>query len=231
MASRSFFIVHPIPLGVPSDLVPLLPWWLIVGTILGLAIGLVIAGVFALGSRLFPDEDRTKSKSRPGATTDGESRKGVEIRHYLRAIGEEVVEGYELDGQRVAFYLPERDVAITFDARVYFNLNIEDTDTYAVLVEHEMPGTHLGRRLPFETPDLTLEAGEDEDTTAAFGVLGLPTDASEEEIRSAYREKVKHVHPDQGGDRESFQQVRDAYTTARAHANDRGDAETASATS
>lgn len=203
------------------DPVSLLPWWLVVGVVVGLAIGMVIAGVFVLGSRLYPDDpDRSRG------TVNGGSRKAAEIRHYLRTIGEEFHEDYDLNGQPVAFYLPERDVAITFDARAYFR--IEATDTYAVLVEHEMPGVHLGRRLPFETPEPTIETG-DPATTAAFAVLGLETDADEREIRSAYREKVKRVHPDQGGDPERFREVREAYATARAHAGDGAEATSTSA--
>lgn len=205
-----------------SDPVLVLPWWLVVGVLVGLAIGVVIAGVFLIGSRLFPDDGRTERG------VNGASRKSVEIRHYLRAIGEEFVEDYELDGQPVAFYLPERDVAITFDARAYFRINA--TDTHAVLVEHEMPSVHLGRRLPFETPGLTPRA-DDGATTAAFALLGLETDATESEIRSAYREKVKRVHPDQGGDPETFRRVRDAYATAHAHATGREGEATAPATS
>lgn len=204
------------------DPVLVLPWWLVVGVLVGLAIGVVIAAVFVIGSRLFPDDERTDGG------VNGTSRKNTEIRHYLRAIGEEFVEDYELDGQPVAFYLPRRDVAITFDARAYFQ--IEASDTYAVLVEHEMPSIHLGRRLPFETPELTTRA-DDGATTAAFALLGLETDATESEIRSAYREKVKRVHPDQGGDPETFRRVRDAYATAHAHAADREDEATAPATS
>lgn len=195
-----------------SDPVLVLPWWLVVGVLIGLAVGMVIAGVFLIGSRLFPDDPERRT------TVDGTSRKSVEIRRYLRAIGEEFVEDYDVGDQPVAFYLPERDVAITFDARTYFRLRT--TATHAVLVEHEMPSVQLGRRLPFETPDLTAN-DVDETTTAAFALLGLPTDATETEIRSAYREKVKRVHPDQGGDREAFRRVRDAYVTARSHADDR----------
>nr|WP_303650396.1 J domain-containing protein [Halalkalicoccus sp. NIPERK01] len=193
---------------------------MVVGVLVGLAVGLVIAGVFAVGSRLFPDERREPIAS-------GENRKRTEIRRYLRAIDEGFVENHEIAGEVVEFYLPERDVAITFDARAFFR--IEATDTHGVLVEHEMPGIHLGRRLPFETPALAAGRGTDEAAMAAFATLGLPTDASEAEVRAAYREKIKRVHPDQGGSRESFERVREAYATARAHAAET-DADTAPAT-
>nr|WP_244605501.1 J domain-containing protein [Halorussus marinus] len=185
----------------------MLPEWLVVGLWLSGAIGALIAGIFVAGARLYPTEP-----TRPTAT--GEGRRRTEIRQYLSTIGEAFAEDHFVEGQHVAFYLPERDVAITFDARAYFR--IEHSPTRAVLVEHEMPGMHLGDRLPFETPEV---AGEDDDRLdpreAAFAVLGVSPGASAPEVKRAYREKVKEVHPDHGGDRERFQRVREAYTTAR----------------
>lgn len=188
-----------------------LPEWLVVGLWLSAAVGVLIGAIFVAGSRLYP------TVTPPGPRTSGQGRRRIEIREYLGAIGEEFAEDHFVEGQHVAFYLPKRDVAITFDARAYFR--IEHSPTYAVLVEHEMPGIHLGDRLPFETPDIE----DDEDNSidpakAAFAVLGVPQGANLSEIRRAYREKVKEVHPDHGGDREEFQQVREAYTAAKKHA-------------
>ena len=187
------------------------PEWLVFGLWLSVAVGVLIGVIFLAGSRLYP------TASRPGPRTSGQGRRRAEIREYLSAIGEEFAEDHFVEGQHVAFYLPKRDVAITFDARAYFR--IERSPTYAVLVEHEMPGIHLGDRLPFETPEI---ADDEEDAIdpakAAFAVLGVPQGASVAEIRRAYREKVKEVHPDHGGDREAFQQVREAYTTAKKRA-------------
>lgn len=42
-------------------------------------------------------------------------------------------------------------------------------------------------------------------------ILGVAADASEEEIRKAFREKAKKHHPDLGGDAWAFQQVQEAY--------------------
>ncbi len=42
-------------------------------------------------------------------------------------------------------------------------------------------------------------------------VLGVSTDADSAEIKRAYREKVKEVHPDRGGDEETFKRVTAAY--------------------
>ncbi|MFB6135184.1 MAG: J domain-containing protein [Halobacteriaceae archaeon] len=49
----------------------------------------------------------------------------------------------------------------------------------------------------------------------AAGVLGVTPDASPEAVRRAYRERVKEVHPDRGGDEDDFERVRDAYERLR----------------
>ncbi|WP_276298867.1 J domain-containing protein [Halorussus lipolyticus] len=46
----------------------------------------------------------------------------------------------------------------------------------------------------------------------AYRVLGLDTDADAEEVRRAYRQKVKSVHPDrESGDEDEFKRVKEAY--------------------
>jgi hypothetical protein len=46
----------------------------------------------------------------------------------------------------------------------------------------------------------------------AYRVLGLDADADPEEVRQAYRQKVKSVHPDrESGDEEQFKRVKEAY--------------------
>ncbi|MEF8869412.1 MAG: DnaJ domain-containing protein [Haloarculaceae archaeon] len=191
-----------------------LPRWLVLGLGFGVAASLCAACLFYVGDRLFP--------SGRGRSTDwsGDARRVIEIREFLDAIGESYAENHPIDGQTVEFYLPERDVAITFDARAYYI--IERSPTYAVLVEHEMPGIHLGSRLPFETPEVEFgdeEADEDgtDSVDGAFAVLGVPRTATEDQIRSAYRAKVKDVHPDHGGSQDEFRRVREAYTTAKKH--------------
>lgn len=192
-----------------------LPNWLVTGTLAGIALSALVAAVFAVGRRRYPDPAPT-GRSGAGGAASGDSRRRTEIRQYLTAIGEPFAEDHPVDAHTVAFYLPERDVAITFDARAFYDITTGRTE--AVLVEHEMPGMHLGSRLPFETPD--IDFGDDEDEgldrgEAAFAVLGLPSTASETEVRNAYREKVKTVHPDHGGDPEEFQRVKEAYAAAQ----------------
>ena len=40
-----------------------------------------------------------------------------------------------------------------------------------------------------------------------YSTLGIPPDATPEEIKAAYKRKAKETHPDAGGDAEKFQQV------------------------
>jgi molecular chaperone DnaJ len=48
-----------------------------------------------------------------------------------------------------------------------------------------------------------------------YVILGIPRDASPEDVRSAYRELAKRLHPDRAGESgtESFQELREAYET------------------
>ncbi|QZP37272.1 J domain-containing protein [Halobaculum magnesiiphilum] len=194
-----------------------LPGWLVWGVAAGVVASAGVAGVFLAANRLFPDPP-----ARTGSRDQGSLRRKAEIRDYLRRIDERFVENADLDGTRVEFYLPERDVALTFDVHAYFGIrDDEDRHTRVILCEHEMPGRHLGRRLPFEVPDLHL--GPDptaRPVTAAFDTLELPATADEESVERAYREKVKETHPDQGGSREAFSEVREAYATALDHAEE-----------
>lgn len=64
-----------------------------------------------------------------------------------------------------------------------------------------------GRRRP---PGPQPSSGPSE--REAYEILGVPTDASDARVKSAYREKVKDVHPDtEGGDEERFKRVNAAY--------------------
>lgn len=202
-----------------------LPRWVYVGVVVGTLMSVVVAATFLLAWRYLPDGNRNR-----GTRRSTEERRRAEIRQYLDAIGERFTEDASVAGQTVAFYLPQRDVAVTFDARTF--LALERAPSYGVLVEHEMPGIALGHRLPFETPDVAFRraaagsGGRDESggepgldpATAAYAVLGLPSGASEDAVRRAYRERIKEVHPDQGGDEAEFRRVQEAYDTVRRHA-------------
>lgn len=192
-----------------------LPGWLTLGLGLGFALSLCAACLFYAGGRLFPSAPSGEP------SRSGDVRRETEMRRYLDAIGERYAEGTPVEGHTVEFYLPERDVAITFDPRAFYA--IERSATHAVLVEHEMPGMYLGSRLPFETPDVEFGPEEDESETqqpvaGAYAVLGLPSGASDDEVRRAYRQKVKEVHPDHGGSHDEFKQVQEAYAAAKGEA-------------
>ncbi|SFR47762.1 J domain-containing protein [Halogeometricum limi] len=193
------------------DWVSSFPPWLFLGVVGGLLASAAVAGVFVVGGRLFPDEPV------PRGRVDGAGRRRREIRDYLREIAEPFAEEYSLDGETVEFYLPDRDVAITFDPKAYFRL--ERAGTYTVLCEYEMPARALGRRLPFEVPEpepLSPRTGDP--VAVAFDRLDLPRTASADEVRGAYRDKVKTVHPDHGGSQTEFQRLQEAYAMARDHA-------------
>lgn len=208
---ESFFTLDDLHLVVQSDWVSLVPPWLLLGVLGGLAASLVVAGVFLVGGRLFPDDPVAR-----GPRADGTGRRRMEIRDYLRTIGEPFVEGHLVHGETVAFYLPQRDVALTFDAQAYFRL--ERAGTYAVLCEHEMPAHGLGRRLPFEVPTFDPEPTRENPVRASFDRLGVPTTADPAEVKRAYRDKVKQAHPDHGGSQSEFKELQEAYAKARDHA-------------
>jgi hypothetical protein len=196
-----------------------IPPWLLAGVLLGSGLSCCVAVVFVVGGRLFP----TTPVDRHGGV-DGTLRRRQELRQYLVDVGERFLEDYPVHGETVAFYLPERDVAITFDAKAYFR--IEEAGTYAVLCEFEMPARGLGRRLPFEVPDIEPEVAPNPVTTA-FAELDLAPEASPDEVKSAYRTKIKDAHPDHGGTTEEFKRLQEAYATARDHAAADADAATA----
>ena len=45
----------------------------------------------------------------------------------------------------------------------------------------------------------------------SYEILEVEKDASKEEIKKAFREKVLKVHPDRGGTKEEFVELREAY--------------------
>ena len=208
---------------VVVELLFALPRWLYLGVAAGAVMSLCVAVTFLVGGRVFFDgETDADDRDRHSERSTEAIRRG-EIREYLDRIDERFVENADVDGNRVAFFLPTRDVAVTFDARTF--LALEATPTHAILAEHEMPGVALGNRLPFETPELSVDDDPTNDpderlppADAAYRVLGLPSGADAEAVRRAYRRRVKQAHPDHGGDEEEFRRVQEAYDTARRYA-------------
>ena len=203
-------------MDVPAEGVALVPPWVLLGAALGIVASVAVALVFYVGNRLSPPE----GDGRHGDSSAGDDRRRAEIRAYPTAIGERFHEDHVVGDVTVPFYLPAREVAVTFDAHDYFRLDGEGI--YTVLCEHEMPGRGLGRRLPFDVtePDWGPEPGggrRDHPVDAAFSELGLPEDADGDEVKRAYRERVKETHPDRGGDEDAFMRVQEAYATASEH--------------
>ena len=210
-----------------AELLFALPRWLYLGVAAGALMSLGVVVTFLVGGRVFLDGGSDQDAGSDGRTRDGgrstEAIRRAEIREYLGRIEERFVENADVAGNRVAFFLPARDVAVTFDARTF--LALEATRTHAILAEHEMPGVALGNRLPFETSEPSVDDDPTDDpderlppADAAYRVLGLPSGADAEAVRRAYRRRVKQAHPDHGGDEEEFRRVQEAYDTARRYA-------------
>ena len=208
---------------VVVELLFALPRWLYLGVAAGAVMSLCVVVTFLVGGRVFFDGETDADDRDRHSERSTEAIRRAEIREYLDRIDERFVENADVDGNRVAFFLPTRDVAVTFDARTF--LALEATPTHAILAEHEMPGVALGNRLPFETPDPSVDDDPTNDpderlppADAAYRVLGLPSGADAEAVRRAYRRRVKQAHPDHGGDEEEFRRVQEAYDTARRYA-------------
>ena len=148
-----------------------LPRWVYLGVAAGAVATVGVAVTFVVAGRLLPDgsvaadgggSDRSDRSDRSSRSTEDVRRE--EIRAYLDDIDEPFTEDADVAGERVAFHLPERDVAVTFDARTF--LALERGPTHAILAEHEMPGVALGNRLPFETPEPSPGADADRDPNA-----------------------------------------------------------------
>jgi len=200
---------------VPTVLQTTLPAWVVFGLLLGLAASTIVAALFYLGDRLFPATDHGHHDR--SQYTSGTERRRAEYRAYLTAIDEPYLEAHDHAGHSLAFYLPERDVGLTFDPRVLFGL--EETTTHVILCEAEMPAANLSRRLPFTTPDAVYPPPTGSDPVdQAYEQLGISPDASVTEVRDAYRSRAKETHPDRGGSSEAFKQLQEAYATAKDHA-------------
>lgn len=201
-----------------ADLIDIVPPWMLLGSAIGGVASVAVAVVFYVGTRLSPPTETERDRS----TGSNDARRHREIRAYLSVIGERFHEEHAVGDVVVPFYLPDRDVAITFDAHDYFRL--EGSGVFTVLFEHELPGHGLGRRLPFDVDEpewrtgSRRSSGRSNPVEAAFDELGVPTDADADAVKRAYRERVKEVHPDQGGDEAAFRRVREAYATASNHA-------------
>ncbi|WP_394829997.1 J domain-containing protein [Pendulispora rubella] len=51
--------------------------------------------------------------------------------------------------------------------------------------------------------------------TSIWELLGVPRDATEADLKAAYRKRVLETHPDHGGDDETFRRIVSAYSEAQ----------------
>lgn len=120
------------------------------------------------------------------------------------------------------FYLPEREVAVILDDWYDDYLLDKHVDVATVIVELHVTPEHqlgplrgaLGIEAERRPADGRVDVGPDDAT-----VLDLDGgDVSVEELRSAYRERIKETHPDQNDSadaEEEFRRVKEAYENLR----------------
>jgi hypothetical protein len=87
-------------------------------------------------------------------------------------------------------------------------------DLYHYLHETRMQEQRGTVTAESEYQKLRLPSGDEETVAAApaaHDVLGVDRDATQAEIRAAYKDRLKEVHPDQGGSAEALERVQDAY--------------------
>ena len=78
------------------------------------------------------------------------------------------------------------------------------------LIIDAMLDTPEGIRLMDELYEDMMRSKQDKLTTE-LSLLGVEAGATKREIRNAYRRKARKLHPDVGGDAESFKQLHAAY--------------------
>jgi len=86
-------------------------------------------------------------------------------------------------------------------------------DLYHYLHETRMQEQRGTVTAESEYEKLRLPSGDEDATVAeppAHRVLGVEPDASPAEVKAAYRERLKEVHPDHGGSEEAFKRVQRA---------------------
>ena len=95
------------------------------------------------------------------------------------------------------------------------NLRDNGQDLYKYLHETRMQEQRGTVTAESEYQKLRLPSAEDAVAAEAspYAVLDVDPDALSDEIRDAYRERVKVAHPDRGGSEREFQRVQSAYQT------------------
>jgi hypothetical protein len=81
----------------------------------------------------------------------------------------------------------------------YENMN----DTFDKFFEHAK--THVPPSKPSKKPVISK--------TSLYAILGVPKNATLNDIKTAYKNKARILHPDKGGNTEEFKVLKDAYET------------------
>lgn len=118
---------------------------------------------------------------------------------------------YDDPGVVVRFQKDGQDMAAACDR--WDNPRDNAQDLYHFLHETRMQEQRGTVTAESEYEKLRLPNGDEEATAAtppAHAVLGVDRDATDEEVREAYRERIKETHPDNGGSEEQFSRVKDA---------------------
>lgn len=114
-------------------------------------------------------------------------------------------------GVVVRFNKDDEDMAAACDR--WDNPRDNAQDLYHYLHETRMQEQRGTVTAQSEYEKLRLPSGDEDAVVGeppAHVVLGVDRDASTDEIRRAYRERLKEVHPDQGGSTDQFQRVKRA---------------------
>ena len=148
------------------------PTWLVAGVLLGSGVSCCVAVVFVVGDRLFPTAPVDSSRH-----IDGTVRRRQDIRQYLVDVDERFLEDHTIHGETVAFYLPDRDVAIVVQSGSGVVREGETDHPVApgdlVVVE---AGTARG-----------VKASDGERLEAVLVTAPPPTDAEHEPVREGIR--------------------------------------------
>lgn len=151
---------------------------------------------------------------RKGKTTDDLFNKSLtRIEKFLKVNGIEYQKDkkFNIDEKEVfvSFYIPKRNASIILDDR-YKEHIVSKLDISSIVLEtHEPREKQIERLSKFfgiKNQSTSIEVPKD-----CKEILGVEGEISKEEIKKAYKEKVKETHPDLDGSKEEFMEVKNAY--------------------
>ena len=230
-----------------ADLTTLLPRWVLWGIGLGGVATALVAVAFYLGDRFAPPggadagrrgaagDERRRREIRSYLEAAGErfdeehAFDDVTVPFYLPDRGVAITfsahDYFRLEGEGVYTVLCEHEMpGRGLGRRLPFDVDEPDWATGASEGSGDRRSGRFGgdrRSDRFGAGGAAARGspGRADPVGDAFDELGVSRDADLDAVKGAYRERVKETHPDQGGDEESFRRVREAYATARNHAD------------